>query len=827
MLKEMKGPSIDWNNYLKDYEIFAYFTNLETPLGLVNKMLLNNRLELNGRDKNEVIDNLQYWLDNTKFDKNLQPVYEDKVTDFYHLLRGNVLKTIELNPNFEIKDLNLPNTYFIDNDTKGLYNKLKSLLKSKARLRETDLKLGVIDKEKYDKDNEIDYVILKYAETRLNNYKEFEKSLKNESKEILLEKGRTDLLRKTKTQSKARWDKRMNYKNFTIKNVDITDLLDKDKVVVIFEVGDYTDTIAFSNILLNLREIVKNDPRHIVKFDWVIKACQKALDQADIYVHCTCLAPDTQIKLLNGKTVTIKEMEQMYKNNQEMWVYSVDDNGDFKPGKVNKVWMTRKVNELIEVELDNGEKIKTTDNHLYMLRNGSYVRADELHEGMSLMPLYLLNNLNYANGYEQVKLNSYKDKTKYSSVYKIVAESYFNDSDYQEAKDRSKEDCIVIHHKDFNKSNNYPSNFKLMGKVEHLLYHGEIMREKWKNKDFRKMQSKKAKERMIKLNNNPTDKMIKSRQENVKYLREYWKILGNQEKLNNINSKAQKELWANYTDEEKENRLKNHGMHKQENRNKVSVSNKKVWDSYTKEEKIKRKQKMIKNLNGEDGLKVVKIKMKKTLDKMINDNVELTLENYLKYKDKFTSKPEKCFNDFNDMLNYFGIKTNYNHKVKSIKRIKLEKPIEVYDISVEKYNNFMVNAGVILHNCADFKYRFAYVGTKNNYKYGKKEMRPADVRNPNDDIGAFCKHLTAILSNKNWVNKVATRVTDWLNMQTIEEVRDALNYQEAEFPADIARKLGKAGQQGYKNKKAQREREIQNNSNNDEELELKDSKTEV
>ena len=64
-------------------------------------------------------------------------------------------------------------------------------------------------------------------------------------------------------------------------------------------------------------------------------------------------------------------------------------------------------------------------------------------------------------------------------------------------------------------------------------------------------------------------------------------------------------------------------------------------------------------------------------------------------------------------------------------------------------------------------------------------------------------------------------------MQTIEEVRDALNYQEAEFPADIARKLGKAGQQGYKDKKAQKEREIQNNSNNDEELELKDSKTEV
>ena len=85
------------------------------------------------------------------------------------------------------------------------------------------------------------------------------------------------------------------------------------------------------------------------------------------------------------------------------------------------------------------------------------------------------------------------------------------------------------------------------------------------------------------------------------------------------------------------------------------------------------------------------------------------------------------------------------------------------------------------------------------------------------------------------MNKVATRVTDWLNMQTIEEVRDALNYQEAEFPTDIARKLGKAGHQGYKDRKAQREKEIaqkekemNNATNNDtEELELKDNKKEV
>ena len=55
-----------------------------------------------------------------------------------------------------------------------------------------------------------------------------------------------------------------------------------------------------------------------------------------------------------------------------------------------------------------------------------------------------------------------------------------------------------------------------MGKVEHLKYHSEMLKEKWKNEDFRKMQSEKARERMIKLNNNPTEKMKKARKERYK-----------------------------------------------------------------------------------------------------------------------------------------------------------------------------------------------------------------------------------------------------------------------------------------------------------------------
>ena len=38
-------------------------------------------------------------------------------------------------------------------------------------------------------------------------------------------------------------------------------------------------------------------------------------------------------------------------------------------------------------------------------------------------------------------------------------------------------------------------------------------------------------------------------------------------------------------------------------------------------------------------------------------------------------------------------------KIKSIKKIKLEKPQEYYDISVDKHHNFIINNSMVVHNC--------------------------------------------------------------------------------------------------------------------------------
>lgn len=65
-------------------------------------------------------------------------------------------------------------------------------------------------------------------------------------------------------------------------------------------------------------------------------------------------------------------------------------------------------------------------------------------------------------------------------------------------------------------------------------------------------------------------------------------------------------------------------------------------------------------------------------------------------------------------------------------------------------------------NCPDAKYRMAYQQTKNDYKAGYKERRPSDITNPNDTLGAGCKHVLLILANLDWAVKVASVINNYI-----------------------------------------------------------------
>lgn len=64
--------------------------------------------------------------------------------------------------------------------------------------------------------------------------------------------------------------------------------------------------------------------------------------------------------------------------------------------------------------------------------------------------------------------------------------------------------------------------------------------------------------------------------------------------------------------------------------------------------------------------------------------------------------------------------------------------------------------------CKDFQYRFSYEATKQQYNSGTPELRPAKITNPNDTKGAGCKHILLVLSNLDWLMKIASVINNYI-----------------------------------------------------------------
>lgn len=113
-------------------------------------------------------------------------------------------------------------------------------------------------------------------------------------------------------------------------------------------------------------------------------ATKEAIIPAAVGVDIGCFTDDTQIPLVDGKSYAIGELARSQK---EFSIYSCTVTGRIVAAKATAK-LTRNNAELVKVLLDNGEEIKCTPDHQFMLRNGEYREARNLTTGTSLMPFY-------------------------------------------------------------------------------------------------------------------------------------------------------------------------------------------------------------------------------------------------------------------------------------------------------------------------------------------------------------------------------------------------------------------------------------------------------
>jgi len=97
----------------------------------------------------------------------------------------------------------------------------------------------------------------------------------------------------------------------------------------------------------------------------------------------------------------------------------------------------------------------------------------------------------------------------------------------------------------------------------------------------------------------------------------------------------------------------------------------------------------------------IKVKILKILKKMLNNNVLINEINYNEYRKELYNGPrwKTIFDKFESLDKAIEESRDYNHTIKNIEIINVKTPIEVYDMSVEKYNNFAIEGGIFVHNC--------------------------------------------------------------------------------------------------------------------------------
>ena len=101
-----------------------------------------------------------------------------------------------------------------------------------------------------------------------------------------------------------------------------------------------------------------------------------------------CFSGDTEIALASGDSITFESLVDAYERGETHYCYTIGDDGRIRIEEIMNPRVTQEDAALLAVTLDNGEVIRCTPDHEFMLRDGNYCEAQNLTDGQSLMPLY-------------------------------------------------------------------------------------------------------------------------------------------------------------------------------------------------------------------------------------------------------------------------------------------------------------------------------------------------------------------------------------------------------------------------------------------------------
>lgn len=363
--------------------------------------------------------------------------------------------------------------------------------------------------------------------------------------------------------------------------------------------------------------------------------------------YARCFTGDTRVALVDGRSLSFKAMAKRAKKGERFFGYTIMKDGSIGVAELLKPRRTAKMQEVVCVTLDNGEKIRCTPDHRFMLRDGSYVEAQDLKPNTSLMPLMRYE----ARGYEMV----YCPKGGYlGATHRLSDKWNIKHGVYRGRKNQ------LRHHKDHNRRNNDPRNIKRMSASAHIKMHNA---EKYSDPSYLEFHSNRLTNGLRKWIDANTEVFIANQTQKVKA---FWHE-------------------ARYADARAEMLAK---------RNKTIDSSKfRISASERLKERFatgwkpkRRKGKEHHNHRADLTEKTVREAFEKT-GTVVEAAEILSVSKQTLYR-RFSEVITKAQQD--------GILST-NHRVVSVKRLK--KLRDVYCLTVPETSNFALESGVFVHNC--------------------------------------------------------------------------------------------------------------------------------
>lgn len=434
-----------------------------------------------------------------------------------------------------------------------------------------------------------------------------------------------------------------------------------------------------------------------------------------------CFTGDTKVKSLDGNSYSFNELVD--NDVKTLWTYSIDKNGNVVPALAKNIRKIKETNKLVKITLDNGKVIKCTLDHKFMLPDLSYEEAQNLKVGQSLMPIYTKIENKHEMYFDR---NSGKYKYTHDLVGNtILAEEKEDALNRLQGEEHSpNQNSICVHHigvfNQNNSLNNTPENLEWLTAKEHFIEHSKHNKTD-KGKEYFRELHKEGKLKSWSETYNGSEKHLKDiararelgNYDGSSHFIEYNRTQANKDSCKKSNSNPLHILHSKQTkslktikyliengfevNEENYNYNKCQGAVLFSNLNTLFNSLEEAIE-LSKDVDISNyslKREQDNNVDVQKRSRVARV-----IKRLTDEGLELNEENYNSVRNKKDKDPkfETILMVFDSYEDAYEAGKHYNHKIVDIEFLDVENE-PVYCMEVPEYHNFLLEGGVVAHNC--------------------------------------------------------------------------------------------------------------------------------